>query len=69
MKPIWKKRILRVISNWGISFLTPLLAVAPADYIFNTNINFGEMSLVSLVSSSIQTGIVVFQEVKNYASR
>ena len=69
MEIIWKKRILRILSNFGISFLTPFSGSAVAQSIYQNTVDINQMTLVGLFTSVVYTSLIGLQEIRDFASK
>jgi len=70
MEKIWKKRIARIIGNWGMSFFGPLVSGNVAETIFNINgLTFEITIFIALLGSLFQTGFAISQEVQAYGTK
>ena len=69
MQTIWLKRYARILSNFGISFLTPFSGSGVGQSLYRGNVDLGEMFFVALLSSSIYTLLVTFQEVRQFGNK
>jgi len=68
MREVWIKRILRVVSNFGISFITPFTGSGVAQSLYSSEVDVGQMLFVGLFSSSAYTALIALQEIRDYAS-
>lgn len=64
-----KKRILRGLGNWGVSFFTPLASGGIGNMVLDTPITFLNLLLISAINATFYTGLVISEEVRNYAKR
>jgi hypothetical protein len=69
MNVIWQKRVLRVLANFGISFITPFTGSGIAQEIYTDQIIFEQMVAVGVISSLAYTGLVALQEIREFASK
>lgn len=67
MNGIWIKRYLRVLSNFGIAFLTPFAGSGVGQSVYQDQVDLGQMLFVAFFSSSIYALLVALQEVQQYA--
>ena len=69
MKTKWKKRIARIISNFGLSFVTPFTGSGIAQGLYSNTIRVEEMIATALIASVAYTALVVFQEVREFGNK
>ena len=67
MKCPLKKRFARVASNFGISFLTPLIGINLGNAVFQDHTIFIITILQAFLSASIYTGLAVSKEVRDWS--
>lgn len=68
MKCTWEKRFGRVMGNFGISFLTPLIGINISNSFVGDHSEFTLTILQALFSASIYTGMSVSVEVKDWSN-
>jgi hypothetical protein len=69
MKCTLEKRLARVASNFGISFLTPLIGINLGNAIFQDHTVFIITILQAFLASSIYTGLSVCREVGDWSKK
>ena len=68
MNTVWKKRIGRIVSNFGISFLTPFLGSGVGESIYRNTIDINLMLFTAFFSSIIYTALVILQELQELSN-
>lgn len=62
----WKKRILRIIGTWGVSFFGPLVSGNVAETIYNIGLTFEMILVIALTASLFQLGLGLSQEARDF---
>ncbi len=66
MKLICIKRIARVFGNFGVSFFSPLVSGNVAESIYDVGLTFEQTLIIAILAATFNTGLVIFQEVKEF---
>ena len=61
------QRIGRVIANFGISFLTPLLGINVSNPLIGNSSDFTITIIQSIFAASIYTGLSFFRELRDWS--
>ena len=65
----YKKFIIRVLGNFGISFFGPLTGTTVADSLYDINLTFEQQLVIAAVASMFVTGLVLSREAERYGKR
>ena len=69
MQTIWLKRYARMLSNFGISFLTPFSGDGVGQALYRNDVDLGQMLFVAFFSSIVYTFLVALQEVQQFGNK
>lgn len=69
METIWLKRYTRILSNFGISFLTPFSGSGVGQSLYQGNVDIGQMLFTAFFSSIIYTALVALQEAQQFGNK
>jgi hypothetical protein len=65
----YKKFLLRVFGNMGVSFFGPLTGTTIAESIYNINISFEQQLVIAAVASIFTTGLVLSREAERLGKK
>jgi len=64
-----KRALYRITGNFGIAFFSPLVGGNVSDTVFNIDISFTQLMIISLLSALLTTGLAISKEVAEFGKK